>query len=150
MSYRTAFPSAASKDYALFFALMPPDNAGTVAVGTAVQFPQNGPTSAGSITRVTASTFNLANVGNYRVTWQVSVDEAGQLQLALNGVGVASTVVGRATGTTQIMGSTSITTVAPNAVLSVINPVGNAAALTITPIAGGTNDVSATLLIEAL
>ena len=42
-----------------FFALMPPDNAPTVAPGTAVQFPQTGPTVGSSITRTGASTFQL-------------------------------------------------------------------------------------------
>ena len=43
-----------------FFALMPPDNAATVAVGADVQFPQDGPnSSAGTISRTSASTFNL-------------------------------------------------------------------------------------------
>lgn len=150
MSYRTVFP-AGSADYALFFALMPGDNSATVAVGAAVQFPQDGPVSSPTtITRATASTFTLADVGNYEVSWQVSVSEAGQLQLALNGTGLPDTVVGRATITNQISGSTVITTVEPNSVLSVINPVGNSAALTITPIAGGANAVSATLSIKAL
>jgi hypothetical protein len=138
-----------SKDYALFFALMPGDNSATVAVGAAVQFPQNGPTS-GVIARTGPSTFNLPNVGTYEVTWQASISEPGQLQLAIGGVGLPNTVVGRATGTSQLVGSTIITTSVPNSVLSVINPVGNSTALTVTPIAGGTNSVSATLTIKAL
>jgi len=129
---------------------MPPDNAATIAVGAAVQFPQLGPTSAGGITALTATTFNLAAIGTYEVTWQVSVNEAGQLEIALGGVGLPNTVVGRATGTNQIVGSTFITTNSTNSALSIINPVGNAAALTITPIAGGASAVSATLTIKRL
>lgn len=136
-------------NYANFFALMPADNAVPVAVGSAVLFPQNGPTS-GTITRLTSSTFQLSAVGTYEVTWQVSVTEPGQLQLALNGVGIASTVVGRATGTSQIVGSTLITTTSANSVLSVINPVGNAAPLTVTTSAGGAQPVSATLTIKQI
>jgi hypothetical protein len=138
-------------NFANFFALMPGDNAATIAVGAPIQFPQTGPTGGLTPpTRLTASTFNLPNVGTYEVTWQASITEAGQLQLAIAGVGLPNTVVGRATGTNQMSGSTMITTVAPNSVLSVINPAGNAAALTMTPIAGGTHSVSATLSIKQL
>ena len=89
--------------FADFYALMPPDNAATVAPATDVSFPQNGPTSGGAIARINATQFNLANVGTYQVTFQVSVDEAGQLDLTLNGTEQAYTVVGRATGTSQIV-----------------------------------------------
>jgi hypothetical protein len=145
--------ATSSSNYALFFALMPGDNTATIAVGAPVLFPQNGPTSvASTITRVPSSpsSFNLAVPASYEVTWQVSISEAGQLQLAINGVGLPATVVGRAGPTTQIQGSTVITTTLPNSVLTVINPVGNSTALTVTPIAGGTNAVSATLSIKAL
>jgi hypothetical protein len=135
-------------NFANFFALMPPDNAATIAVGAALLFPQSGPTAGASPpTRTGPGTFNLPNI---EINWQASITEAGQLQLAIGGVGLPNTVVGRATGTDQIVGSTIITTVAPNTVLSVINPAGNAAALTVTPIAGGTHSVSATLSITQL
>ena len=65
-------------NFADFFALMPPDNAATVAPGTDVSFPQDGPTSGAAI-RTSASTFNLANIGTYHVLFQVSVTEARQL-----------------------------------------------------------------------
>lgn len=144
-------PAGGAPNFANFFALMPPDNAATVAVGAPVLFPQNGPTGGlAPPTRLTAGTFNLPAVGSYEISWQGSINEPGQLQLAIGGVGLPSTVVGRATGTNQIVGSTMITTVAPNSVLSVINPAGNAAALTMTPIAGGTHAVSATLSIKQL
>ncbi|MCX5922184.1 MAG: collagen-like protein [Candidatus Dependentiae bacterium] len=135
-----------------FFALMPGDNSATVAAGSAVQFPQDGPISG--VTRTSASQFNLPNIGTYEVTWQVSVTEAGQLVLGLDsGAGVlelAQTVVGRATGTSQIVGSTLITTTVINSVLSVLNPAGSSTALTITPLAGGIDPVSATLTIKQI
>lgn len=142
---------AATSNYADFFALMPGDNSSTVALGAAVQFPQDGYTSLSStIVRASASTFTLPTVGNYEVIFQVSVTEAGQLSLAIGGVGLPNTVVGRATGTSQIFGHCVISTSVINEVLSVINPPGNSTALTITPIAGGTASVSATLFIRAL
>jgi hypothetical protein len=129
---------------------MPPDNAATVAPGTDVSFPQNGPTSGSAIARTGASTFNLSAIGTYQVMFQVSVDEPGQMILTLNGADLAYTVVGRATGTSQIVGMSLVTTAAINSVLTVRNPSGNSTALTITPIAGGTRSVSAQLVIAQI
>ncbi len=50
-------------NFADFFALMPPDNTATVAPGTDVSFPQDGPNSGTGITRVGANSFNLSLVG---------------------------------------------------------------------------------------
>lgn len=52
-----------------------------------------------------------------------------------------------ATGTSQIIGIALVTTSVINSVLTVRNPVDNAAALTITPVVGGTEPVSAHLVI---
>lgn len=79
--------------------------------------------------------------------FQVSVGEAGQLLLTLNGADLEYTVVGRATGTSQIVGLAIVETSSVNSILTVRNPAGNAAALTITPLAGGTRPVSAHLVI---
>ena len=136
--------------FADFFALMPPDNAATVAPGTDVSFPQDGPTSGTAIARTGPSTFNLAEIGTYQVLFQVSVTEAGQLILTLNGADLAYTVVGRATGTSQIVGMALVQTTVINSILTVRNPAGNATALTITPLAGGTRPVSAHLVITRL
>ncbi|MFB8374368.1 collagen-like protein [Paenibacillus taichungensis] len=136
--------------FADFFALMPPDNAATVAPGTDVSFPQNGPTSGTTITRTGPSSFNLAAIGTYQVLFQVSVSEAGQLILTLNGADLAPTVVGRATGTSQIVEMALVQTTVINSILTVRNPAGNSTALTITPLAGGTRPVSAHLVITQL
>jgi len=63
---------------------------------------------------------------------------------------LAYTVVGRATGTSQLVGTTLITTTKTNSILTVRNPAGNSTALTITPQAGGTRAVSASLVITRL
>lgn len=129
---------------------MPPDNAATVAAGAAVQFPRtNGPVSA-TISRLSATQFNLAAIGVYEVKFQVSVTEPGQLMLRLNSIEDPVSVVGRATGTSQIVGFSLVFTSSINTVLEVINPSGNSPALTITPVAGGTHAVSAHLLITRI
>ncbi|MNW32031.1 hypothetical protein D3C74_89650 [compost metagenome] len=129
---------------------MPPDNAATVAPGTDVSFPQNGPSSGTNIARTGDSSFNLAAIGTYQVLFQVSVTEAGQLILTLNGDDLAYTVVGRATGTSQIIGMALVETTVINSILTIRNPTGNSTALTITPLAGGTRPVSAHLVITQL
>jgi hypothetical protein len=128
---------------------MPPDNAATVASGTDVAFPQDGPlSSADSLGRLTATAFYLVEPGTYQVTFNVSVDEAGQLMLMLNNVDLAYTVVGRATGTSQIGGTFLVTTTMPNSFLTVRNV--SAGVLTITPVAGGPQPVSAHLVITRI
>jgi hypothetical protein len=137
-------------NFADFFALMPPDNCATVAPGTAVSFPEDGPNNGLFISRTSASTFNLSLIGTYQVLFQVSVDEPGQLILAINGVGLAYTVVGRSTGTSQIVGIALVNTTVTNSKLTVRNPAGNSTALTLTPFAGGTRPVSAHLVITQI
>ena len=128
---------------------MPGDNTATIAVGADVLFPNNGPASGGIAPNggTSTSAFNLPAIGTYQVTFQVSVDEPGQLILTLNGADLAYTVAGRATPTSQITGISLLTTTAINSVLTVRNPSGNSTALTITPVAGGTRAVSAHLVV---
>lgn len=133
--------------FADFYALMPPDNAATVAPGTDVSFPENGPNSGAEILRTGASSFNLTEIGTYQIFFEVSVDEAGQLMLTLNDEDLEYTVFGRAAGATQIVGTALVETTIPESILTVRNPAGNAAALTITPLAGGARPVSAHLVI---
>jgi hypothetical protein len=140
----------ARSNYAEFFALMPPDNAVTVPAGAAVQFPQNGPAHAIPRTGPSTSIFTLPSIGTYRVSFTVSVTEAGQLALALNGTELAYTVNGRATGTSEIVGEALVENTAVNSTIEVVNPAGNSSALTITPFAGGTHAVAASLIIEQL
>ena len=141
-----------TSSYADFYALMPDDNAATIAAGSAVEFPQDGPTNI--ISRLSTSQFTLPDIGTYQVNFQVSVSEPGQLVLGLDSTTGATelpyTVVGRATGTSQIVGTCLVTTTVPGSTLTVRNPAGNSTALTITPVAGGTLPVSAHLVIVRL
>ena len=143
-------PAGGVLGYGDFYALMPPDNTATVAPGTDVSFPQDGPNSGTGIARAGVDSFTLANIGTYQVLFQVSVTEAGQLILTLNGQDLAYTVAGRATGSSEIVGMALVETTVVDSVLTVRNPEGTAAALTITPLAGGTRPVSAHLVITQL
>jgi hypothetical protein len=139
---------AGADAFAEFFALLPPDNPFFVLPGGAVEFPQDGPQS-GDVIRLSASTFNLPFAGVYRVSFSVPVDEAGQLQLELDGTALAYTVSGRATGSSPIHGEALVFATAGSN-LVVINPASAPSALTISQFAGGANAAAATLLIEKL
>ena len=93
---------------------MPPNNAATVAVGGSVEFPNNGPSDGSRCDRPPRSNeVRLADPGIYEVSFQVSVTEAGQLELNLGGVEQPTTVVGRATGTSQIWANVLIDVTTP-------------------------------------
>lgn len=143
-------PDKLAPTYGYFYLLSPPDAVGTIGPGSAVPFPNDGP--ANGITRNGASStdFVLAAIGVYEITWQVSISEAGQLVLTLNGSEQAQTVVGRTTGISQIMGNVLIETTSANTVLNVRNPTGNPVALTVTPLAGGSHPVSGSLVIKRI
>jgi len=145
--------SSSPPAYAEFYALMPPDNSATVAAGTPVQFPHDGPT-VGGITRLNSAEFVLSSLGTYSVDFSVSVTEPGQLVIALDSgsamVELPYTVYGRATGTSQITGDTLVTTNVPNSTLELRSPAGNTPALTITPLAGGAQPAVASIVIQQL
>lgn len=143
-------PAGTVLGFADFYAIMPCDNTAPVAAGSDVEFPQDGPNSGDGIVRATASSFSLPDIGIYQVSFQASIDKAGQLVLTLNGTEIPYTVVGRATGTSQIVGTALIETSTVDSVLTVRNPEGTASALTLTPNAGGTEPVSAHLVITRL
>jgi len=135
--------------YADYYAIMPTDNLLQVAVGAAVQFPQSGPTSLdGNITRLSASTFQIANTGTYLIQFQVSITEAGQLGILLNRT--LLTVSGRSAGNSQIVGSCIAIMPIANSVVSIVNPTGNSSALTVTTNAGGFQAAYAHLIITQL
>lgn len=143
-------PAGTVLGYADFYALVPPDNEEAIEPGADVSFPQDGPNSGTGITRVSDSSFNLSEIGTYLVQFIVSVDGSGQLVLTLNDEELEYTVVGRGTGAAQIFGTVLVTTTEADSVLTVRNPADNAEALTITPLAGGNNPVSAHLVILQL
>lgn len=135
-------------DFSDFYTLLPGDGGGgsSIAPNTAIFFPQDGP-STGTIVRLNQTTFLLPVIGTYLVLFEGSVDEPGQFMLRLNAAPVASTVAGRNTGTTQIVGISLVTTSSPNTTLEVINPPLNTTALTLTPANGSLTHAYSTHLV---
>jgi hypothetical protein len=111
----------------------------------AVLFSTDGPVNGG-ITRASPSSFNLPTPGLYQVTFQVSVVGAGQLMLQLDGSPLPQSIVGRPSGTGQIVGTSLIETTIPNSVLEVINA-SNTTPLIIAQGPSGTTILSSHLVI---
>ncbi|MES2773780.1 MAG: hypothetical protein V4722_06330 [Bacteroidota bacterium] len=134
--------------YGDFYALVPPNNPPPIIIGGfPIEFPQIGAISGG-ISPAGPTAIVLSAIGAYQVMFEVSVTEQGQLVVALNGAELPYTVVGRATGTSQITGMFIITTTLPFSQLEIRN--AGPFPLTITPNAGGIRPVSAHLVITKL
>ena len=143
-------PAGTVLGYASFYALMPPDNPDPIAAGEDVAFPRNGLISSTNFTRVGDDSFVVADPGVYQVQFIVSPETAGQLVLTVNGAELPYTVVGQDTGAVQLMGTALIETTAENSVITVRNPASAAGSIALTPSAGGTEPVSAQLIITQL
>lgn len=140
-------PAGGISEYASFYALAPNDNPTAIAQNTAVEFPNTSASTTG-ITRLTNSTFNLADTGTYLIMFKVNTNTAGQLGIAVNGAVQPSATFGNAADDGIIEGKTIITTTAANTVLSIVNPI--ATAVTVTPSAGGTEPTVSDLTIIKL
>ena len=153
-------PQGASAEvlgYAMFYGLTAgtgnpsaTDYAATVAVKTApgtgrVPFPRDSSTSGDEIVRDDASSFRLVAAGTYRVSFKVHATEPGQLQLEVDGAGLPETTTPEMNPTAggHLFVADVLVTVAANAVLAVINPVGNSTPLTITPADGASTHANA-------
>jgi hypothetical protein len=138
--------SGAAVNFADFYALMPGDNISSVPIGGAIAFPRTD--IPNSIIIAGINQFILPDAATYEISFQVSVSEPTQLGISLNGFLVPASVVGRATGTTQLTGLSLITTTLPYTSLNIVNT--GYAAITLPPMAGGINPVSAHLIIKKL
>jgi hypothetical protein len=148
-------PAAASLGYGHFYGLAPGDYAATIAINAPFPFPNNAVTAGGIVRNgVSTTDFILPVAGDYRVSFETSVTEPGQVTAWVDPntgtfARVPYTCVGRATGTNQIIMETIIHTTANNSKLQIRND-ASAAALTVTLIAGGTNATATTLTIVRL
>lgn len=127
-------------EYAYFYNL---EVSATVAIGAPFPFDTDGPFTAGfahtaSPTPATSAPITILNAGTYKVDFTVTVAEARQIALYVDGAVVPSTIYGQATGTAVTTG-TAIITVAAGAVLTLRNHL-SAAALTLVTPSGGTEE----------
>ncbi len=129
-------PAGVIGQYASYYALAPADNAAAILPGGTVEFPTARVSTAG-ITTADGRTFTFAEGGVYYVNFKVNSNEAGQLQLTLNGAPVTSATYGQSTSENAISGTT-ILNIPAGGTLSVINPTTQTTNITVDPNAGGT------------
>lgn len=141
-------PPVTPPTFSSFFGMSNADYPGTIAIGAPLDFPNAGPTSGAAPTRTGPGAFLINLSGVYEVNFQGSFDEPGQLALFIGVGALARTRVGRATGTSQIAGSFHVQ-LTLGAVVSIVND-ASPAALTVTPLPGGTLPAGVTLTFEYL
>jgi hypothetical protein len=143
----------------------------SVAGLSAINFPRTSAPVVGGIVinnpgllQTDNTEFLLPAQGTYRATWHISVDEPAQWSLWIGAaasqvrgglfsphtvaLGTPSTV-GQATGTAQLVGDVVFETPFANAVVQIRNFL-SPAALTVTPLPGGTQAQAVVLVIERL
>lgn len=139
--------TAAVADYATFAALAPSDNANPIVPGGTVAFPTT-VVNSGAITKLTDSTFNLADEGNYLVTFTTTTANAGQFRLLLNATPLTYSTVGtNQEGGGTIVITTIVPVTTPNSVLRVINPANDQTSVRIRTNAGGASATATQLTI---
>lgn len=126
----------------------------TIGVGTAFPMFDTTDVATAGLSTPNPSTLTIATLGTYSLRWQASVTEPGQMEVWLDkgsGFGrIARTTVGRATGTSQIVGETVMVIDTLPTSIQIRNPPGNATALTMTPIAGGATSVNVSAFIQKI
>jgi hypothetical protein len=120
-----------------------------VGVESAVTFGSNGPFTAGiSHTAGTAPT-TLTNGGIYKIDFIVSGTTANQFTIFVNGVANASTTYGTGALNSETIGQ-AIITVAPGAVITLVNHTSAGAITLTTSLGGSVATVNAAMSIEQL
>ena len=138
--------------------------AATIAVNTPINFAHQGASiggivinNMGPVTTQTDNTqFVLPTIGIYKVTYVIHSTEQGQWIADVGDGTIQNIVIGSCgvnadptSGGHLITQTFCVTTTLPNRILRIINPAGNATALTITPANGSlTHANSPTLTIE--
>lgn len=124
----------------------------TVAIAAPFPFDTDGPFTASvfahtaSSTVATSAPITILVAGTYRVEYSVTVAEARQIALYLNGAVVDSTIYGAATGTV-VTTAFAIITAAANDVLTLRNHLSAAALTLVTPSGGTAENTTNSILI---
>jgi hypothetical protein len=142
-------------ELAEFFGMSNVDYAATIAIGAPVPFPENGVSTGGIIRNSGSQTdFILQDIGIYLISFIGSFNEPGQLTLWLDpNTGtfnrVINSTVGRATGANQISSNILLHTTVASSKIRIVND-SSPAALTVTPLPGGTQAGVVSLTIVRL
>lgn len=142
---------AVAGDYGYFYNLTV---SGTVAIGAPFPFSTDGPFTAGflhtaSPVYATSAPITVVNAGVYSVQYSVTVAEARQIALYVNGVVNLSTIYGQATGT-AVTTAQAIISIPAGALLTLRNHLSAAALTLVTPSGGTAANATNSLLIKRL
>ena len=132
--------------FADFFAFNSEEEALILQPGEDFPFPNNGVTTGG-ISRISESSFKLAEPGNYLVMFVVTTIQTPKLGLTLNGEMLEYTIAGRPSGGSQITGMTIINVTEENSVLTVRYPDEEADNTGVNPTAPPRDDTTSHLII---
>lgn len=105
----------------------------TVTAGSEIPFTQNGPIIGTSITRISDSKFNLAAIGIYSVSFNITSIDTGQLVIFLNSVEETNTAIQKGAGISVFSQTCLIPTITANTVLSIRNK--GTSSISISPLA---------------
>lgn len=139
-------------DYGYFYNLAV---SATVAIGAPFPFDTDGAFTPGaylhtpSAVVATSAPITIVNAGVYAVDYSVTVAEARQIGLYLNGAIVAGTIYGQATGT-AVTTAFAIITAAAGDVLTLRNHLSAGALTLVTPSGGTASNTTNSLMIRRL
>lgn len=109
----------APPSYGSFYAMMEPDNPNPITPGSAIDFPNNGPSI--NIVRSSSSSFIIPDIATYEIKFSLSSGSINQLGVRLNGIKVSNTIISQNTSGIIMSGSYFITTTSLNSIIEIVN-----------------------------
>jgi hypothetical protein len=139
-----------SIQHAVYYGIVPPDNSFDIEPGDSVEFP-NDYLSCSSVVRVNNKVFKLINTGIYEIKFILSITQPAQLVVSMDeGSGFQQlnhTVVGRNSGSSQLIGDVFIKVTQGNSSICISSPAQNNNPIRVTSTAGGTLSETCYLII---
>ena len=127
--------------FAVFYGLVPPNNENEIQPGDSVEFPIDYITNT-NIIRVNNKAFKLVQTGIYEIKFILSITHPAQLVVSMDSgsgfIQQSHTVVGRNSGSSQLIGDVFIKVTKTNSIICISSPLENNNPIRITPTAGGT------------
>ena len=105
-----------------FFAVNESTATANLQPGEDYPLPEDGANSGNGISRISETSFRLAEPGSYQVMFCVTTIQTPKLALTLDGEVLDYSVAGRPSGGSQIVGMTIVPTTQPDSVLTLRYP----------------------------
>ncbi len=145
--------SATNQSIAVFYGLIPPNNENDILPGESIEFPLDYITNI-NIVRVNNKAFKLMLAGIYEIKYILSITQPAQLVVSMDsGSGFIQqlhTVVGRNSGSSQLIGDVFLKVDIPGSIICLASPVENNNPIRVTPTAGGTLAETCYLIVSKI